>query len=90
MQLQSRVPGTSGVGLGAPVQGATARGTSFRLGRYTLTAPVVSCCGASDATSRLIGNEVLRRFTVTFDYPSSLIFITPNSYFARPFPLDRN
>jgi peroxiredoxin len=90
MQLQSRVPGTSGVGLGAPVQGATARATSFRLGRYTLTAPVVSCCGASDATSRLIGNEVLRRFTVTFDYPSSLIFITPNSYFARPFPLDRN
>ena len=90
MQLQSRIPGTSGVGLGAPVQGATARATSFRLGGYTLTAPVVSCCGASDATSRLIGNEVLRRFTVTFDYPSSLIFITPNSYFARPFPLDRN
>jgi hypothetical protein len=36
----------------------------------------MSRCGASDATSRLIGNRVLRRFTVTFDYPSS--HITPN------------
>jgi predicted aspartyl protease len=32
MNLQSRTPATSGVGLGAPVQGATAQATSFRLG----------------------------------------------------------
>jgi hypothetical protein len=86
MNLQSRVSGESGVGLGEPVQGATALATSFRLGRYTLAAPTVSCCGASEATSRLIGSEVLRRFTVTFDYPSSRLFITPNSYFGKPFP----
>jgi hypothetical protein len=90
MNLPSRVSGESGVGLGAPVQGATARATSFRLGRYTLDAPNVSCCGASDATSRIIGNEVLRRFTVTFDYPSSRIFITPNSYFGETFALGGN
>jgi Aspartyl protease len=90
MNLQSRVSGESGVGLGAPVQGATARATSFRLGRYTVAAPIVTCCGASEATSRLIGNEVLRRFTITFDYPSSRIFITPNSYFGKPFSLNGN
>jgi Aspartyl protease len=90
MNLQSRVSGQSGVGLGAPVQGATARATSFRLGSYTVAAPIVSCCGASEATSRLIGNEVLRRFTITFDYPSSRIFITPNSYFGQPFSLNGN
>ena len=84
MKLDSRVSTTSGVGLGTQVQGATARATSFRLGRYSINAPTVSCCGASDAASRLIGNEVLRRFTVTFDYPSSQIFITPNSYFEKP------
>jgi hypothetical protein len=78
MNLQSRVRSQSGAGLGAPVTGATAQATSFRLGRYTVTAPTVSCCGATEATSRLIGNEVLRRFTVTFDYPHSRIFITPN------------
>jgi Aspartyl protease len=84
MKLETRVPATSGVGFGTHVQGATAQATSFRLGRYSIIAPTVSCCGASDATSRLIGNEVLRRFTVTFDYYSSRIFITPNSYFAKP------
>jgi predicted aspartyl protease len=84
MKLENRVPATSGVGLGAQIQGATARATSFRLGRYSITAPTVSCCGASDATSKLIGNEVLQRFTVIFDYPSSRIFIEPNSYFEKP------
>ncbi len=70
------------MGLGAPVQGATARATSIRLGRYTIEGPLVSCCGGTDATSKIIGSEVLRRFTVTFDYPSSRIFIAPNSHFA--------
>jgi len=84
MKLESRVPATSGVGLGTQVEGASAQATSFRLGRYSIIAPTVSCCGASDATSKLIGNEVLRRFTVTFDYPSSRIFITPNAYFEKP------
>ena len=78
MNLQSRTAAASGVGLGAAVQGVTAQATAFRLGRYAVNAPIVSCCGATDATSRLIGNEVLRRFTVTFDYPHSRIFITPN------------
>jgi hypothetical protein len=90
MKLQNRVPATSGVGFGAEGQGATAQATSLRLGRYTVIAPTVSCCGASDATSRLIGNEVLRRFTVTFDYPSLRILITPNSYFEKPVPPDAN
>lgn len=82
MTMQSRVPSKSGVGLGAEVQGATARAISFRLGRYTVESPLVSCCGGTDATSKLIGSEILRRFTVTFDYPSSRIFLTPNSYFG--------
>jgi len=83
MKLQSRVAGTSGVGLGAPIEGETAQATSFRLGRFAVPSPIVSCCGATEATSRIIGNEVLRRFTVTFDYPSSRIFLTPNSYFEE-------
>jgi hypothetical protein len=83
MKLRSRVPSESGVGLGTPIQGATARATSFRLGRYTLDGPIVSCCGATDETSKMIGNEVLRRFTVTFDYPSLRVFLAPNSYFGE-------
>lgn len=82
MTLQSRVPSKSGVGLGAEVQGATARATSFRLGRYAVKDPLVACCGGTDATSKLIGNEILRRFTITFDYPSSRILLAPNANFA--------
>jgi Aspartyl protease len=82
MTLQSRVPSKSGVGLGSEVQGATARAASFHLGRYTIESPLVACCGGTDATSKLIGNEILRRFTVTFDYPSSRILLTPNSHYA--------
>jgi len=88
MNLQSRVSSESGVGLGTSVSGATARAISFRLGRYTIAAPTVSCCGATEATSKLIGSEVLRRFMVTFDYPSSRIFIKPNSDLAKPSSLD--
>src|SRR5579872_863976 len=90
MKLQSRVSSESGVGLGTSVSGATAQATSFHIGRYTIAAPIVSCCGATDATSKLIGSEVLRRFTVTFDYPSSRMFLAPNSYFDKPFSLDSN
>ncbi len=81
MKLQSRTPTQSGIGLGSAVQGATAQATSFRLGRYTLPTPSVSCCGATDQTSKLIGNDVLKFFTVTLDYPSALILITPNAAF---------
>jgi uncharacterized protein involved in propanediol utilization len=83
MTLQSRVPSKSGVGLGTEVQGATARATSFHLGRYVVEGPLVACCGGTDATGKLIGSEILRRFTVSFDYSSSRIFITPNSYYGE-------
>jgi hypothetical protein len=78
MTMQSRKQTTSGVGLGEPVQGAVAQATAFRLGRLSVASPTVVCCGATDATSKLIGSEILRHFTVTFDYPSSRIFLTPN------------
>lgn len=90
MQLQSRVSSESGVGLGTPVQGATARATSIRLGRYTMEAPLVSCCGGTDATSKIIGNEVLRRFTVTFDYHSYRILLAPNSHFGESFAFKKS
>ena len=82
MKLQSRTRTQSGIGLGSAVQGATAQATSFQLGRYRLPNPIVSCCGATDQTSKLIGNDVLKFFTVTFDYPSARILLTPNSAFS--------
>ena len=58
----------TGVGLGAPTRGHIARARAFRLGTFTVEAPTVACCGATEETSRLIGSGVLRRFRVIFDY----------------------
>ncbi len=83
--MQSRTSSTSGVGLGSPVEGAVARAESFHLGSFVMNGPLVSCCGATEETSRLIGTEILRRFTVTFDYPSSQLFLLPNSALHEKF-----
>jgi hypothetical protein len=83
MKVQSRTPTQSGIGFGTAVQGATAQAKSFRLGRYTLPNPTVSCCGATDETSKLIGNDVLKFFILTVDYPSARILIRPNAAFAE-------
>lgn len=82
-KLQSRIPTQSGIGLGTAVQGATAQAISFRLGRYILSNPTLSCCGATDETSKLIGNDVLKCFTITLDYPSARILIKPNAAFPK-------
>jgi len=40
------------------------------------------------ATGGHIGNEILRRFRVTFDYPHKRIFFAPNRLRNKPFELD--
>ena len=82
-KLQSSTPSQSGVGLGAPVAGATAKATSFRLGQYTVPSPTVACCGATDTTSKLIGSDVLKFFTLTIDYPNAKIWLKPNLTFPK-------
>ena len=84
-KLKAKAAATSGVGLGTPVEGALAVATFFRIGSFTLKGPIVACCGATDATSRMIGTEILRRFTVVFDYPSSRLFLKPNGAFGESF-----
>lgn len=84
-QMKSRVATTTGVGLGRPGAGDLVRATYFRLGKYSLAGPLVACCGSTEDNSRLIGSEILRRFTVTFDYPDSKIYLKPNASLAEPF-----
>jgi hypothetical protein len=83
--IQTRSASESGVGLGTSVKGEVAVATSFRIGPFILKGPIVACCGATEATSRMIGTDVLRRFTVTFDYPSSRLFLRPNRSLHAPF-----
>jgi Aspartyl protease len=77
--MQSRTTSKSGIGLGAPTDGAIARADSFRIGTFTVKKPILSCCGATEDRSRLIGTEVLRHFLVTFDYPGARLFLAPQN-----------
>jgi Aspartyl protease len=83
--LQTKKATETGVGIGTPVEGALAKAISLRIGTFTLGGPIVACCGATDATSRMIGTEVLRRFNVILDYPSSRLFLKPNRAFQDSF-----
>jgi hypothetical protein len=76
-QVHDRTATRTGNGLGASVAGFLATADSFRLGSHELRNLPISCCGGTEQTSRLIGGAVLSRFTVTFDYPHSRIFLAP-------------
>lgn len=68
---------TTGNGLGQPVSGYIGTAEALEIGPYKLENVSLACCGGTDETSRLIGGGVLSRFTVTFDYPHSRIFLAP-------------
>lgn len=76
----------TGVGLGTPTEGVLGRAEYVQLGRYRLEGPITSCCSANPDDLSKIGGEVLRRFTVIFDYPHQRIVLEPNGHFAEPFP----
>jgi hypothetical protein len=76
----------TGVGLGKPGQGMLGRAEYFELDHYRLLAPITSCCSPNPDDERKVGGEVLRRFTVIFDYPHQQIILEPNRNFPEPFP----
>jgi hypothetical protein len=72
-----------GVGLGQEFRTILGRADSLQVGSFTLPHPF----GATGGTG-LIGNEVLRRFHVTFDYPHERVFLSPGQHFSDPFLFD--
>jgi Aspartyl protease len=81
-KMETRRPTETGVGLGAPTTGSVARVWGFRLGPYLMRDIAVTCCGTTEDTSRMLGGEILSRFTVTFDYPHQRMFLVPNRRYA--------
>jgi PDZ domain/Aspartyl protease len=67
---------------------------AISLGPYTLHQPVVAL--SQDTTGSLampalavnLGGNILRRFTVTIDYPKHTVALEPNAHFADPFLAD--
>lgn len=82
-----------GEGIGGRLKFTEARIHSIRVGKYTMTRPVVSISqdtegfGAGPAAG-VIGGEMLRRFTLVLDYSTSRMLLRPNAGFSEPYEVD--
>jgi predicted aspartyl protease len=78
-----------GVAVGGETSGILFRVAAFRFGPHVLPRPVIgatlSSGGFEDrADAGTIGGELLRRFTLTLDYPRNRILLEPNGLFDAP------
>jgi hypothetical protein len=80
----------TGVGLGQELSGVAGRIDSLQLGPFELRGAVSACCGGSDLSSRLIGGQILSRFSVTLDYPHQRLLLKPNRNFQQAFSADQS
>ncbi|MCA5003779.1 PDZ domain-containing protein [Sphingobacterium bovistauri] len=85
-----------GYGFSGEVFGLKNRIQSVVLGDYTIKSPIVSYPDTNSydrnriAKNRVgsIGNQVLSRFYLVFDYTNDRLYLKPNKNFNKPFTLD--
>jgi hypothetical protein len=88
------IEATTGAGIGGPTVERVGRAARFELGPFVLENVVVNLSQARAGTladrgfGGIIGSEVLRRFTATFDYPGSRLLLEPNAHFGEAFEFD--
>jgi hypothetical protein len=84
-----RVPGNRG--MGGEVKMSLGRAQKLEFGRFAFSSPVIGFFqsqhgfGASEAVDGLIGDEILRRFKVIFDYSHQRMILEPNAHYDEPF-----
>ena len=78
-------------GIGGISHDLAGRLASLQIGPYTFPNPIASLSrdtkgsGANPNHSGNMGGELLRRFTVIFDYAHQVMYLEPNSQFNDPF-----
>jgi hypothetical protein len=88
------IESVTGVGVGGPSIEPVGRIEALQLGSIILRDPVASFSRAKAGIlsqsdmSGIVGGDVLRRFTATFDYPRKQLLLKPNEYFAEPYEFD--
>jgi hypothetical protein len=83
-------PGNLGTGLSGDINGYSGRSVRMQIGGYELhdirtsfaPAKVRSKQGDTDG---ILGDDLIRRFNIIFDYPHSRLYIRPNKTFELPF-----
>jgi hypothetical protein len=81
-------------GLSGDVEIKVGMSESLSVGGFVLNDVPVSYSIAGgeseNGSNGLIGNEVLSRFNLVFDYPNKRLFVSPNQHFAEPISADRS
>ena len=92
--LAPSIEGPFSVGIGGVSRQLMGRAKRFAFAGFTFDAPIVAAAkDAAGATAEreldgLIGGEILRRFTVTFDYARRRMLLVPNRRLHDPFDVD--
>jgi hypothetical protein len=87
---------TVGWGVGGSAKGRVARGGKLAIGKVSFKNPVVELSTSQKgALARKqiagnIGDEILKRFTVTFDYAHRRMYLKPNENYGKPMNYDRS
>lgn len=87
-----------GVGFNGEVYGKRSRILGFELGDFNFDQPVIAIPNQESLSSLQIvkdrggsvGNEILRRFQIIFDYPGKQILLKKNGNFQDPFFVDKS
>jgi Aspartyl protease len=88
------IEATTGIGIGGPTIERVGRAARVELGPFVLDDVIVNLSQAQAGTladggfGGIVGSELLRRFTVSFDYPASRLLLEPNAAFDEPFEFD--
>lgn len=85
-----------GIGLGGPISGSLGRTSALQIGSFSFKDVITSYpkYNAAAIKSYLanrngnLGADILTRFSVTFDYADSAVYLKANSMFKRPFEHD--
>ena len=93
---QVNIAANLGVGLTGAIKGYVGRIPSIKLGKYTLNNVIAAFPDYSDVGSKVrsvtrngsIGNSIMRRFDVVFDYVREAMYIKPSIYLKEPFEHD--
>jgi hypothetical protein len=95
LELEGRtIEATTGAGIGGPTVERVSRVERFELGPFVLEDAIVNFSPAQSGTlaehgyGGIVGSEILRRFTATFDYPEARMLLEPNAHFGEPFDFD--
>ncbi|MBF4473161.1 PDZ domain-containing protein [Flavobacterium sp. HJJ] len=87
-----------GKGFSGEIEGKRARVASYSFGNYIFKSPIVAFPDSSSIKNvRMVkdragslGGEILKRFSVVFDYKNESLFLKKNSGFGEPFSYNKS